>query len=70
MLNLNVMYLFQSLNSIFSQFTAISGEISSKTNTWPIFNTECWKGAKSAKIYFSRVYIFKSRVEKNYTIYL
>ena len=51
---------------------ANSGEISSKTNTWPISNTECQKWAKSAKLSFSRVYISinPSRVKQNYTIHL
>ena len=38
-----------------------SGEISSKPNTWPIYNIDYYKWAKFAKLSFSRVYIFKSQ---------
>ena len=42
----------------------ISGDVGSKTGTWPISGTEYWKWAKSAKFSFSRVYIFKSKLNR------
>ena len=52
----------EKINNVFLRLCfIITGEFSSKTNIWPISNTECKKWVKSAKISFSSVYIFKSK---------
>ena len=54
---------------IYSVFLS-SGDTSSKTNIWPISNTECQKWAKSAKLSFSRVYLYIQDEQNKITPYI
>ena len=60
------------LITLYSSIILNTGETSSKTNTWPISDTECSKFGPNLQSYLFQAYIFlkPSRVEKNNTIHL
>ena len=51
--------------------TIITGDISLKTNTWPIFTLSVRNGPNLQSYLFQDyIYLSPSQVEQNYTIYL